>query len=56
MSPDQSEPNDEAALRDYGDAVDLAVKVPTLTGVVVALVAASFVWAWQRLRRRRRTD
>jgi hypothetical protein len=43
-----------AALGGYGDAVDMAAKVPTLTGVLVALAAASFVWAWQKLRRRRR--
>jgi hypothetical protein len=56
MSGDQGETNDGAALGGYGDALDMAGKVPTLTGVLVALAAAGLVWMWQRLSRRRRTD
>jgi hypothetical protein len=41
----------EVGLGEYGDAVDLAVKVPTLTGVIVALVIAALVWAWRKSRR-----
>jgi hypothetical protein len=44
---------DELALGSYGDAVDMAVKVPTLTGFLVALAAATFVWAWRQLRAKR---
>jgi hypothetical protein len=54
MSTDQNEADTNAVLGGYGDAVDMAAKAPTLTGVLVALVAGSFVWAWQRLRRRSR--
>jgi hypothetical protein len=56
MSPDQDEVDTEAALGSYGDAVDMAAKIPTLGGVALALVVGGFVWAWQRLRRHRRAD
>ena len=42
----------EAALGSYGDAVDMAVKVPTLSGVLVAFVLVSAAWAWRHLRGR----
>jgi uncharacterized membrane-anchored protein len=48
---DQNEADSEAALRGYGDAVDLAVKAPTLFGVIVGLVVVSVWWAWRHLRR-----
>jgi hypothetical protein len=48
--------NDEAATRArlgaYGDVVDMAVKVPTLSGVLVALAAGTFVWVWHHIGRR----
>jgi hypothetical protein len=44
--------DDEAALAGFGDALDLAARVPTLTGAVLALIGAGLVWGWQRLRRR----
>jgi hypothetical protein len=44
---------DASALGSYGDAVDMAVKVPTLTGVLIALAAATLVWSWRTLRQRR---
>jgi hypothetical protein len=48
--------NDEAAIRArlgaYGDVVDMAVKVPTLSGVLVALAAGTFVWLWHHFGRR----
>jgi hypothetical protein len=46
--------HDEIALGGYGDAVDLAVKVPTLPGIIVALISATVVFAWRQLRRRLR--
>jgi hypothetical protein len=47
------EADTNAALGGYGDAVDVAVKVPTLTGAIVALAAGTLVWAWRWLRSRR---
>jgi len=48
--------NDEAATRArlgaYGDVVDMAVKVPTLSGVQVALAAGTLVWMWDHFQRR----
>jgi hypothetical protein len=41
----------EAGLGEYGDAVDMAIKVPTLAGVIVALFVVAIVWAWRRTRR-----
>ena len=53
MSTDADLADSEAALRGYGDAVDMAAKVPTLSGFLVALAAGTFVWAWRQLRLRR---
>jgi hypothetical protein len=41
----------EAGLGEYGDAVDMAIKVPTLSGVLVTLFVAALVWAWRKSRR-----
>jgi hypothetical protein len=51
MGPNQAE--SDADLGGYGDAVDMAVKVPTLSGFVVALVAGTLIWAWHQFRQRR---
>jgi hypothetical protein len=37
--------DDNATLVAYGDAVDLAARVPTLMGAALATIAASVVWA-----------
>lgn len=50
-TPDEADTT--AALGGYGDAVDMAAKVPTLAGVICALAACTLVWAWRRLRSRR---
>jgi hypothetical protein len=52
MSTDP-DPADQAALGGYGDAVDMAAKVPTLSGFLVALAAGTFLWLWLRLSVRR---
>jgi hypothetical protein len=49
---DQNDADSEVALRGYGDAVDLAVRAPTLAGVIVALFVVSVWWAWRHVRRR----
>jgi hypothetical protein len=49
----QGEAEKDAALGSYGDAVDMAAKVPTLAGVVVALAAVTMIWVWRKLRRPR---
>jgi hypothetical protein len=38
----------DTTLRAYGDAVDMAVKAPTLLGIIVALVGITVIWAWRR--------
>jgi hypothetical protein len=43
---------DDAAVAAYADAVDMAVRVPKLAGVVAGLVIAAIVTAWRFLRRR----
>ena len=43
---------DDAALAGYGDAVDTAVRVPTLAGAAAALLLAAIVTLWRVLRRR----
>jgi len=50
MSHDEA--GTDATLGAYGDAVDLAVKAPTLAGIIVALVSIALVWAWRHLRAR----
>jgi hypothetical protein len=47
----QDDADTEAALGAYGDAVEMAVRVPTLTGVLFALVTITVVWAWRHARR-----
>jgi hypothetical protein len=47
------DPADQADLPSYGDAVDMAAKVPTLSGFLVARAAGTFVWLWHRLSVRR---
>jgi hypothetical protein len=42
----------DTTLRAYGDAVDMAVKAPTLLGIIVALVGITVIWAWRRFQRR----
>jgi hypothetical protein len=42
-------PEDDEGLSAYGDAFDVAARVPTLTGVAIALIAAGIVWVWRRL-------
>jgi hypothetical protein len=44
---------DEEELAVYGQAVDVAVHVPTLSGALVAGVVAGAVWMWRQLRRGR---
>jgi hypothetical protein len=53
MSTDP-DPADQATLGGHGDAVDMAAKVPTLSGFLVALAAGAFVWIWHRLSVRSR--
>jgi hypothetical protein len=43
---------DEEELAVYGQAVDVAVHVPTLSGALVAGLVAGAVWTWRQLRRR----
>ena len=49
---EQNDADSEVALRGYGDAVDLAVRAPTLAGVIVALLVVSVWWACRHVRRR----
>jgi hypothetical protein len=42
-----------ANLGAYGDVLDMAVKVPTVSGVLVALAVGTFVWVWNQFRRPR---
>jgi len=44
---------DEEDLAVYGQAVDVAVHVPTLSGALVAGLVAGAVWMWRQLRRGR---
>jgi hypothetical protein len=48
---DETDSND--AVAGYGSAIDMAVKIPTLSGALFALTAGTLVWAWRQLRRRR---
>ncbi|HZA76749.1 MAG TPA: hypothetical protein VE623_10220 [Acidimicrobiales bacterium] len=48
--PDAS---DDMELAGYGQAVDVAVHVPTLSGAVVCAVVAAVVWVWRQVRRGR---
>ena len=48
----RDEADSNAAVAGYGSAVDMAVKVPTLSGALFALAAGTLVWAWRQLRRR----
>jgi hypothetical protein len=43
-------PSASEGLGAYGDAVDLAARVPTLMGVVLATIAAAFVSVWTPAR------
>jgi hypothetical protein len=48
--------DDNEGLSAYGDAVDLAARVPTLMGALVAGIAAGLVYAWRwAWRKRQRT-
>jgi hypothetical protein len=49
----RDEADNNAAVAGYGSAIDMAVKVPTLSGAFFALAAGSLVWAWRQVRRRR---
>jgi hypothetical protein len=44
--------SDEEGVAVYGQAVDVAVHVPTLSGALVAGLVAAAVWTWRQLRRR----
>jgi hypothetical protein len=44
---------DEEDLAVFGQAVDVAVHVPTLSGALVAGLVAGAVWTWRQLRRGR---
>jgi hypothetical protein len=43
----------ETDLAGYGQAVDVAAHVPTLSGAIVAAGVAGLVWIWRQVRRRR---
>jgi hypothetical protein len=45
--------SNEEDLAVYGQAVDVAVHVPTLSGALVAGLVAGAVWTWRQLRRGR---
>jgi hypothetical protein len=49
----RDEADSNAALAGYGSAIDMAVKVPTLSGALFALATGTHVWAWRQLRRLR---
>jgi hypothetical protein len=49
----RDETDSNAAIAGYGSAIDMAVKIPTLSGALFALAAGTLVWAWRQLRRRR---
>jgi hypothetical protein len=44
--------SDEEGVAVYGQAVDVAVHVPTLSGALVAGLVAAAVWTWRQLHRR----
>jgi hypothetical protein len=45
--------SDESELAAYGQAVDVAAHVPTLSGAIAAVAVAGVVWVWRQLRRGR---
>jgi hypothetical protein len=49
----RDETDSNTAVAGYGSAIDMAVKIPTLSGALFALAAGTLVWAWRQLRRRR---
>jgi hypothetical protein len=51
VAGDHAAPEEED-LGVYGQAADVAVHVPTLSGALVAGLVAGAVWTWRQLRRR----
>jgi hypothetical protein len=51
MKADHNEADSPTRFGAYGDVVDMAVKVPTLSGFLVAVAVGTFIWATHRLRR-----
>ena len=50
---DDRTPSDDSGdweLAAYGQAVDVAVHVPTLSGALAAGTVAAIVWIWRQLR------
>jgi hypothetical protein len=42
--------SDESELAAYGQAVDVAAHVPTLSGAIAAVAVVAVVWVWRQLR------
>jgi hypothetical protein len=45
-----SDDSGDSELAAYGQAVDVAVHVPTLSGALAAGTVAAIVWIWRQLR------
>jgi hypothetical protein len=52
VSDDRTSSDDsgDSELAAYGQAVDVAVHVPTLSGAIAAGAVAAVVWIWRQLR------
>jgi hypothetical protein len=46
----KSDDSADSELAAFGQAVDVAVHVPTLSGVIAAGAVAAIVWIWRQLR------
>lgn len=48
-----SDRSDDSELAAYGQAVDVAVHVPTLSGAIAVSAVAAVLWIWRQVRRGR---
>jgi hypothetical protein len=53
IDSDTASDESDADLAAYGQAVDVAAHVPTLSGAIAAGVVAGLVWIWRQVRHRR---
>jgi hypothetical protein len=46
----KADDSDDSELAAYGQAVDVVVHMPSLSGVIAAGAVAAIVWIWRQLR------